>query len=179
MTTATTFQNPQFSDFPFLPLEFQLPTDNNQWRDHIAERHRRIADMVNIRENGQYELSTEDNPFRTLTAQQWFSKNAVGNVDNNTKRYSYRSVVDFGTLPNNTSKSVAHGIPVAAMTAGPPALDGTLFTKIYGTATHPTNTDPMTKAIPIPFVNSATPGDDVELRVTDTNVIILATEETM
>ena len=169
---------PTESDTPFLPIEFQLPEDFNEVRDEISERHRLIADQINAREVALYEPTTDEFPTKVLTGQRWWGETAAGVIDNRQKRYSYRSVVDFGTLPNATSKAVLHGIPVTAAAAGPPATVGTLFTKIYATANHPTNTDPATKSIPIPFVNSAVPGDDVELRITDTNVIIETTTAT-
>ena len=174
----TLFIGPTESETPFLPIEFQLPTDFNEVRDEIAERHRMIADQVNVREVALYEPSTDAFPTKVLTGQRWWGEDAAGTIDNRQKRYTYRSVVNFGTLPNAGSKAVLHGISVAASAAGPPATVGTIFTKIYATATHPTNTDPATKAIPIPFVNSAVPGDDVELRITDTNVIIETTTAT-
>lgn len=170
MTTPTTA--PIDSDSPFLPVEFQLPTNTDEMRDRIAERHRVIADQVNLREIALYEPSTDMFPFKTLTGQRWWGIDSALTITNQRKRYSYRSVVDFGALPDTNFKEILHGIPVAAASAG---LLGTIFTRIYGTATHPTNTDPAIKAIPIPFVNSATPGDDVELRVTDTKVVIQTT----
>ncbi len=170
MTTPTTA--PTDSDSPFLPIEFQLPNNPNEMKDHISERHRLIADQVNIREVALYEPSTGSFPLKTLTGQRWWGIDSSLTITNQRKRYSYRSVVDFGDLPDTAPKSVLHGISVAPSSAG---LLGTIFTRIYGTATHPTNTHPAIKAIPIPFVNSATPGDDVELRVTDTSVVIETT----
>ncbi len=151
------FRSPTESDTPFLPIEFQLPTDQNQWRDEIAERHRLIADQINIRENGQYENTTGAQPNRALTGQRWFTSG-----DNQTKRYTYRSVVDFGTLPNAGSTSVSHGITTTA---------NTLFTRIYGVATDPGGAA-ITRAIPLPFVDPSALANGILLEVNATNVVI-------
>lgn len=48
-----------------------------------------------------------------------------------TQRPVYRKVVSFGALPNNTMKEVGHGISTNS---------DTVFTRIYGVATKPTDT---------------------------------------
>ncbi len=163
---------PTESDTPFLPIEFQLPTDFEEVRDEISERHRLIADQVNAREVALYEPTTDTAPTKLLTGKRYWGLTAAGVIDNRQKRYTYRSVVDFGTLPNTGTKSVAHGIPVTAAAVGPPATVGTQFTRIDATANHPTNTDPLPKAIQLNFVDTAAGADDIELQITDTNVVI-------
>ena len=169
---------PTESDTPFLPVEFQLPNDFEEVKDEISERHRLIADQVNAREVALYEPSSDTAPTKVLTGQRWWGLTAAGVIDSRLKRYAYRSVVDFGALPNMATKSVAHGIPVTAASAGPPATVGTQFTKIYATANHPTNVHPATKAIQIQFINSTPTGDDIELRITSTHVTIKTTTAT-
>jgi hypothetical protein len=72
-------------------------------------------------------------------------------------RQVFRKVIDFGALPNNATKSVAHGIMITS---------GFSFTRIYATATNPS-----TAFIPIPFASS-TAGDIISLDVYATNVNI-------
>lgn len=72
-------------------------------------------------------------------------------------RQVFRKVISFGALPNNTTKSVAHGITITS---------GFTFTRIYATAT-----DPSTAFIPIPFASS-TAADIISLDVDATNVNI-------
>ncbi len=151
------FRSPTDADTPFLPIEFQLPSDREQWRDEIAERHRLISDQVNIRENGQYENSTGAEPHRILTGQRWFTSG-----DNQTKRYTFRSVVDFGALPNAGTTNVAHGITTTA---------NTLFTRIYGVSTDPGGAA-ITRAIPLPFVDPGALANGILLEVGAVNVTI-------
>lgn len=157
-----TTQSPQRSEFPWLPIEFQLPNGENEIRDVIAERERSTADIVNLKENALYEIE------EILTAQQWFKA-----ADNQEKRYTYRKVINFGALPDTTTKTVVHNIPVRAAATTYAGDPGTIFTKIYGVATHPTNTDPAIKALPIPYVDPATAANGIQLYVTDTNVVII------
>lgn len=74
-------------------------------------------------------------------------------------RQSFNKVINFGALPNNTTKSVAHGISINA---------GYTFTRIYATAT---NTTALT-AIPIPYVDPASLANGILLSVDATNVNI-------
>jgi hypothetical protein len=76
-----------------------------------------------------------------------------------TYRNVFRMVVNFGTLPNNTTKSVAHNIPVNSSFS---------FTRIYGTATNST----ATSFIPIPYSSTTAVADNLELYIDDTNVNI-------
>jgi hypothetical protein len=76
----------------------------------------------------------------------------------NTVRHVFRKVIDFGSLPNTGTKNVAHGLTWNA---------NTRFTRIYGTAT-----DPSTRSIPLPYVDT-TAGSSIELSVDTTNVQII------
>ncbi len=79
-------------------------------------------------------------------------------------RQVFRKVIDFGALPNATTKSVPHGIDTLP-TSG--TYLGFTFTRIYATASDTTNE----LYIPIPFASS-TAGDIISLDVDDTNVNI-------
>jgi len=75
-----------------------------------------------------------------------------------TQKAEFRKVIDFGALPNNSEKPIAHGI----------AFDSTFtMTHMYATATNPTTTNYR----PIPYVS-----DDatelITLRADGTNVYI-------
>jgi len=75
-----------------------------------------------------------------------------------TQKAEFRKVIDFGALPNNSEKPIAHGI----------AFDSTFtMTHMYATTTNPTTLNYR----PIPFVS----GDATELitlRADGTNVYI-------
>lgn len=75
-----------------------------------------------------------------------------------TERQVWRQVINFGSLPNATSKSVAHNIPIT------PAVT---FTRIYATSSDTTNKN----YIPIPYA-SASGTDNIQLDVDATNVTI-------
>ncbi len=71
---------------------------------------------------------------------------------------AFRTLVNFGALPNSTSKSVAHGINTT---------NSFSFTRIYGCAT-----DQITmQYIPLPYA-SPTALNNIQLDVDSTNVTI-------
>lgn len=75
-----------------------------------------------------------------------------------TYRQIFRKLVNFGALPNNTSKSVPHGVNIT---------NDTRFKAIYGTANDPANNAYK----PIPHA-SPTASDNIALDVDNTNVTI-------
>lgn len=87
--------------------------------------------------NGQTFPSTDSNPYNI--------------------RQVFRMLVNFGALPNNATKSVAHGITVT---------DNVTFTRIYGTS----NDLAAKSYIPLPYASAT--GDNIELYIDDTNVNI-------
>lgn len=117
-----------------------------------TQQYNNIANIVNVKETSYY-VTTE-----IVNGQIWF-KSAVSSPSESPFRNPFRLVVDFGTLPNATTKSVAHNI--TGLTAGVMS-----WTRIYGTAT-----DPSGNGIPLPY-SSAIANDNIELNVdiTDINV---------
>lgn len=135
---------------PFLVVNQTFSEDWGQFLVQMTKLNADIARSVNIREIGNYQLAEQ------LTGQYFFPSS---NVQSN--RQTFRTVVNFGALPNSTTKSVAHGIAVTL---------NTIFTRIYGCATNPS-----TEFAPIPYVNVGTPGDGVEINADGTNVNIKTT----
>ena len=124
----------------------------------LVQAYNVTAMAVNLKDTGYYTLEEFLNsqvffPNPTLT-----SKTAQTPVF----RQVFRKVVDFGTLPNNATKTVAHGINIIA-----PANTMYSFTKIYATATDPVGFN----YIPIPYASSVA-ADIIELKVNATNVSI-------
>lgn len=72
-----------------------------------------------------------------------------------TPRSIFRKVIDFGALPNATTKSVAHGISINS---------NYIFTRIYGSATNQAGFS----AIPIPQA-------DISITIDATNVNVTST----
>lgn len=112
-----------------------------------------IALVLNIKDTGYYVTS------EFVNGQSFFPNPANNSTTATapTLRQVFRKVVNFGALPNNTTKSVAHHIPVTA---------GFTFTRIYGAASDTSGGH----YIPIPY---ATPvADDIALDVSTTDVTI-------
>lgn len=113
-----------------------------------------MAIAVNTKDTGYYPLSEFING-------QLFFPNPLLNSGTSTfpaYRQVFRIVINFGALPNATTKSVAHGLTVDTATT---------FTRIYATASDTTGLT----YIPIPYA-SASGIDDIEINVDVTNVNI-------
>lgn len=110
-----------------------------------------IVLSVNDKDTGMYQL------FDFITGQLYYPNPTIvaGSVPQN--RQVIRKVINFGALPNATTKSVAHGINVNVKTT---------FVHIYATANKP-----GVSALPIPYF-SATASHGVEINVDATNVNI-------
>lgn len=109
--------------------------------------------VTNVKDSGMY----VDSEFQTSC--QYFADPALNSSTQQTPtlRPVFRKVINFGALPNATTKSVAHGIaPTASFS----------FTRIYGCST-----TPSTSYIPLPYA-STTLINNVELNADATNVNI-------
>ena len=113
-----------------------------------------IALILNIKDTGMYNTS------EFVNGQLYFSNpsNNSSTAANPILRQVYRTVVNFGALPNTGTKSVPHGIITNnAMT----------FTRIYGAASDTTGLN----YIPLPYA-SPTAANNIELNADSTNVNI-------
>lgn len=113
-----------------------------------------IAEQLNGKDTGifsQEEFLTNKLFFPTDTS------NTSNQSASQNYRPVFRKVIDFGALPNATSKSVAHGIIASA-----------IITSISCTA----NNTALTSKIPIPFASPTALNQNISLEVTDTNIII-------
>ena len=137
---------PSNSDSPQLPIEFQLPDDQDYWGETISERHRLISDVVNIKENGQYE-NTE-----ILSGQNWFTVN-----DNQNKRTVFRQVYILPAIAAGATHTQAHNISSIS-----------LFTRMYGTCI----TD-VVDYRPIPFTDTTAANLQISLRVVGANIEVI------
>jgi tetrahydrodipicolinate N-succinyltransferase len=117
-----------------------------------THNYNNIANVLNIKETGYY-VTTE-----ILNSQVWF-KNTLTTPDQSPFRNAYRLVVNFGALPNATTKIVAHNI--ANFNAGIAS-----WTRIYATATNSTGA-----GIPIPYASSVL-NENIIISVDDTNIYI-------
>jgi hypothetical protein len=111
-----------------------------------------MATVLNGKDTGMYVLSEFTN------GQQFFQNpnQPPASERNSYLRQDFRVVINFGALPNNTTKAVPHGVKI---------VQGTTFTRIYGAATNPS-----LDGVPLPYASaSATP---IELYVDPTNVYV-------
>ncbi len=113
----------------YLPIEYNLPQDQTAWAESIAERNRLIANVINVKENGNYELQ------ELLSAQQWFSTQAANQPQ--IARYGFRTTVDLVAL--NGGVPIPNGGPtILTLTSStvPRAIQGgTIPLPSHGSAT--------------------------------------------
>lgn len=142
-----------------LPTTYIIPDDPSE-KDLMIRRYlNSIASATNTKDSGIYGAT------ETVTGQQFLPTFSNQTTSNATYRGVLRKVIDFGTLPSTASSSVAHGITTT---------ENFSFVKIYGCATDP-GVSTITSSIPIPYINTTTPTDSVELSVDATNVTITTT----
>lgn len=130
----------------------QTDVNSKEFKELLVRLYQNINNIVlalNIKDSGYYDQTQFVNGQlffpNTILPQQY--------------RQVQRIVINFGTLPNATSISIAHGITVNA---------NTTFTRIYGAATNNT----QTSFIPIPYSSASSVNNNIELEITDTDVII-------
>jgi hypothetical protein len=146
MTTNT---SQQFESY--VPIYDDVPAKWEEARNLIVEIFRKHANAINDREIGWYLLQ------QLLTGKSMYA--SASSTTASQFRSIFRMTVNFGALPNNTTKSVAHGITV----------DGNFtLVQIWGSATKPTATY---AAIPIPYA-SGTLNKNIEINIDATNINI-------
>ena len=127
-----------------------LSIDSQEFKDFINVLTRIINDinlLLNLKDTGYYNLT------EFVNGQNFFPDPALSSTSAASPIYRnvFRKVINFGTLPNATSASVAHDIPVNAPYT---------FTRMYGCSSIPGTS----------FV--AIPNRDIKLTADATNVTI-------
>lgn len=117
-----------------------------------------MARNINLREIASYQTT------EIVTGQQFFT---AGNPQQN--RFAYRTVVNFGALPNAATKSVAHGI--VGIDPGGGANSTFTFTRIYGTANNQAAGAEI--FFPIPYYDPTLPNNGVGVYVDPVNVNVV------
>ena len=130
-----------------LPLSISFPEDNEKAWEYLTWLLRRFATTINTKEAALY------NTIEAINSQQYFDPSNTQNF-----RLVYRMVVNFGALPNTTSKSVAHNIDFTSTYTA---------TRIYATASDTTDLE----YIPIPYA-TASSTNNVQIDVNGTDVVI-------
>ena len=132
----------------FLPTTLILPDvdQKDEFNYVLTDFIKKMIAAINEREVAQY-------PFDEIQTGQKFSDRRELTQQIST----YRKVIDFGALPDNTTKTVPHQIAVTG---------STIFTRIYGVAN-----DPGTSFIPLPF-SSSVASEAIKLEITPNDVEI-------
>ncbi len=144
----------------FVPESYIFPEDNFEEYDvKLRQYLNKIGAAVNTKDSGFY---LED---ETITGQRFVPTFSTDTPSNVNFRDVFRKVIDFGALPNATTKNVPHGISTT---------EDFSIVRFYATATDP-GASTLQAAIPIPYVNVASPTDGVQLDMGDTNISITTT----
>lgn len=117
-----------------------------------------ISLLLNIKDSGYYSLQ------EFINGQLFFPNPALDSTTPQSPSYRqvFRTVVNFGPLPNATTTSIPHNIQIDTVLP-----TNYSFTRIYGAATNPD----QTSFLPLPY-SSVTAGSNIEMSVTDTDVVI-------
>jgi len=135
-----------------LQQNYIIPEDPSEKDYKLREYLNNIAKALNNKDSGLYDA------VETITGQQFLPTFSTTTGANATFRQVLRKVVNFGSLPNTGTKSVAHGITFN---------NNFSVTRVYAAATNP-----GTQWIPIPYA-SPTLANNIELNVDATNVNII------
>lgn len=140
--------SPRNSQQAFLPSTFIIPdpSDSEEFKTIMTDFIKKMLAAINAKTIGEYQF-IELQTGQTL----------ADPMNPQNQKSIYRTVVNFGALPNATTKEVNHMIQWSSQSR---------WIKIYGAAN-----DPDTLGIPLPFA-SDTSNENIKLEVTDTVVRI-------
>lgn len=142
--------------FNFQPDTYIFPEEfNDDFRIKLRQYLNDSSVSLNSKENGFY--FQEEVP----TGRQFIPLFSTSKSQNVQYRPVYRTVVDFGSLPNTAAKSVAHGLTTTQNYS---------LVNIYGAATDPAAAT-MTSGIALPF-SSPVLANNIALEMNATNIII-------
>ncbi len=140
----------------------EVDVKSEEFKELLVRLYQNINNIclaLNIKDVGYYSTT------EFLNGQLFFPVQTVTDLTEKSQTYRqvFRTVVDFGALPNAGSKSVAHNIAIN------PAEPTTYsFTRIYAAAS---NGIAQNSFIPIPFASPVL-NENIKLEVTDTVVTI-------
>jgi len=127
--------------------------DSPEFKNFLVRLRNAVNNMAlssNIKDSGYYVLE------EFLNSQLFFKDPTLNSTTAKTATYRqvFRKVINFGALPNNTTKSVAHGLTIASTWT---------FTRIYGTASDTTGNS----YIAIPYADTTGSGSVTITGTTD------------
>lgn len=133
------------------------------WKEYLVRMRQvvnNIALALNMKETALYDRA------QFLPSASWFPRDTLSSATDPSPtslyRQAFRMVVNFGALPNTTTKSVAHGIEEVS--------EKFSVVRLYGASTAGTNPGTMS-FIPLPYA-SPTLTDCIELYADATQVTV-------
>lgn len=151
---------------PFVPTNYiwdvqqiqKAEVGSPEFKELLVRMYQNIGNIalaLNLKDIGQYQQ------LELINGQQFFSNPALGNASQptQTQRQVYRTVVNFGALPDAAAKSIAHNITCTS---------GVTFTRIYATASDTTDL----LYVPIPYASTTSAMYNIQLDVDSTDVTI-------
>lgn len=119
----------------------------------------RISSAVNTKDSGLY---TDE---EIITGQKFLPIFGTDGSTSLVYRDVFRKVIDFGALPDTTTKTVPHGISTTQDYS---------IVRFYGSATNPGVTV-LSAGLSLPYVNVTTPTDGVQLDIFTNDISITTT----
>ena len=147
--------DPIHTEAPFVEENPFFPSDFNQLVLKLTDYSRSVSTSINQREICAYVAN------EILTGSTLFSDEDTSDVELSVLRPVYRKVIQFGPLPNATSKSVPHHIPV---------VNTYQFIKVLTVPNNPAATGATPYATPIPNATA-------RVDITTTNIVITTTAD--
>lgn len=138
--------NPANSLGPFLPSSLFFPEEFEEFRVDFLQAYRNIANCVNTRDVGVFDLE------EFLTGQRWFTSG-----DAQRKRSTFRIAYSIGAIAAGATLNIPHGL-----------TNITAITKRSGEAI----TD-VVDYRPIPYASATLVTDQIEIRLNTTNIVII------
>lgn len=138
--------SPANSIAPYLNTSTYFPEEWEEFRIRFLEQYRDIANNVNVRQIGVFDLQ------EFLTGEQWFTS---GNPQ--VKRQTFRKAYEIGSINAGVTLNTPHNLSIT----GP-------FTHIYGTVI----TD-IPDYRPLPCVSATAVNQQIALTVDGTNIVIV------
>lgn len=138
---------------------YSADVNSEQFKELLVRLYQNVNNIalnINTRESGYF-------PLFEFSCGQLFFPNPTLNANTSTSpvyRQVYRMVVNFGALPNATSKSVVHNIPVTSNYSA---------VHVYGAASNAN----ATAMIPLPYA-SPTLNNNIQVDITN-NVVTITT----
>ena len=129
-----------------LPISFEFPLEQDEFRNTVDNTYKRIANSVNTKVGGLY-------PLQEIAAfKQYYTAN-----DPFVFRNVYRKIFSFGAIAAGATLLIPHGITTfTEMTV----IEGHCITDIIDYR-------------PIPYVSNANVNQQISIRVTSTDIVIV------